>query len=97
MANKSKCNECGKLSRMKPRVKKMKNKIDMHYFKCDNCAHIYLICYMDESIRRKHKKIRKLIDRKHKSDEHYKQIETLNHEIKQDMDALAVKMNGEEI
>lgn len=93
MDNKAKCNECGQMSKMKQRVRRLKDKIDMHYFKCDHCNHIYIICYMDETIRRKHKKIRKLIDRKYKTDEHYKEIELLNHEIKQDMDVLASNLS----
>lgn len=90
--SKGKCSECGQMSRMKPRVKKLRDKIDMHYFKCDNCNHIYLICYMDESIRRKTKRIRKLNNMKYKDDELYEQIESLNIEIKQEMDALASEL-----
>lgn len=89
MSNKAKCDECGRMSGMKHRTKRLRNKIDMHYFKCDHCNHIYLICYMNESIRRKAKKIRQLRDLNYKTDEHHKQIKALNHEIKQDMDALA--------
>lgn len=95
MAATAECNECGKLSKMKPRIKRLRNKIDMHHFKCDHCNHIYLICYMDESIRRKTNRIRKLNNNKYKTDEHYKQIDMLNREIKQDMKALDIKMNGE--
>lgn len=92
MSSTGRCDKCGEMSRLKPRVKRIRNKTDMHYFECDHCNHIYIICYMDESIRRKTKRARKLRDLKYKRDEHYERIELLNKEIKRDMDALMKKM-----
>ena len=55
------CNECGKAQEMIPKMKRLSNKIEKHYFECEHCNHIYLIGYTDEDIRREQNRIRKLI------------------------------------
>lgn len=59
---KAQCNECHEVSSMVPEKKRLRNKIDKHYFECDHCSHIYLIGYTDVFIRRERNRLRKLID-----------------------------------
>lgn len=57
----AKCNECEESQKMIPHKKKLKDKIEKHYFQCKYCKHVYVICYTDQDIRREQNRIRKLI------------------------------------
>ena len=79
---------------MIPRKKRLKNKIDKHYYKCDHCNHIYVIGYMDEDIRRERKRLRKLIERnnpvyKDKIERKQSLIESKMNELKEKIEASA--------
>lgn len=45
---------------MIPKKKRLKNKVDKHYFECDHCNHIYVIGYTDDFIRRERNRLDKL-------------------------------------
>lgn len=82
------CNECNKISSMKPKKKRLRNKVDKHYFKCDHCSHIYVIGYTDDFIRRERKRLNKLTvsrkpNREGKITEKQKLIETKMNELKE--------------
>lgn len=85
---KATCNECNKISSMKPKKKRLRNKVDKHYFKCDHCSHIYVIGYTDDFIRRERKRLNKLKvsrkpNREGKITEKQKLIETKMNELKE--------------
>jgi len=79
--SKSLCNECGKPSSMKPKVKVMKGRIKHHYITCDHCNHIYTIGYTNEEIDKERNRVRKMTDQDKKRTK-IKQIETMMSELK---------------
>ena len=54
------CDYCGKVSSMKPKVKRMKDKVKQHYYRCDHCEHVYIIGYTNQFIDRERNRLRKL-------------------------------------
>lgn len=54
------CDYCGKVSSMKPKVKRMKDTVKQHYYRCDHCGHVYIIGYTNQYIDRERKRLRKL-------------------------------------
>lgn len=88
------CNRCGKVSRMKHRKKRLRNRIDKHFYRCDHCGHEYLIGYMNDNTRTKAKWIRKLNKLKYRTEEQEQRIKTLNNEIKNEMEQLAGELEG---
>ena len=79
---------------MIPQKKRLRNKIDKHYYQCDHCSHIYVIGYTDEFIRRERKRLNKLNKKnvgnglyEDKIKEKTKLIETKMNELKEKVEA----------
>lgn len=60
---KAQCDKCYEISSMIPKKKRLKNKVDKHYFECDHCNHIYVIGYTDDWIRRERNRLNKLVNK----------------------------------
>lgn len=88
MGTKGVCNECGNVSAMRQRKKRMKDKVEKLYFMCEHCRHDYTICYTNEEIRRKLKRIRKLRSNKQRTPSQEIEMITLNEEIENGMKVL---------
>ncbi len=91
---KAQCNECYEISSMIPKKKRLRNKIDKHYYRCDHCGHIYVIGYTDDFIRRERNRLSKLIDKNigngfytDKINEKEKLIESKMNELKEKVEA----------
>ncbi len=91
---KAQCNECYEISSMIPQKKRLRNKIDEHYYQCDHCSHIYVIGYTDEFIRRERNRLNKLNKKnvgnglyEDKIKEKTKLIETKMNELKEKVEA----------
>lgn len=79
---------------MIPKKKRLKNKVDKHYFECDHCNHIYVIGYTDDWIRRERNRLNKLVNKnvgnglyEDKIKEKTKLIETKMNELKEKVEA----------
>lgn len=91
---KAQCNECYEISSIIPRKKRLRNKIDKHYYRCDHCGHIYVIGYTDDFIRRERNRLNKL-NKKNVGNELYedkikektKLIESKMNELKESIEA----------
>ena len=84
------------MSSMIPKKKRLKNKIDKHYYQCDHCSHIYVIDYTDDFIRRERNRLNKLNKKnignglyEDKIKEKTKLIETKMNELKEKVEASA--------
>lgn len=86
------CDECGRTQKMKPKMKRLKDKVEKHYFECEHCNHIYLICYMDDDIKREQKRIRKLVRKNRGNGFYTDKIEQKEMLIKNKMNELKEKI-----
>lgn len=91
---KAQCDKCYEISSMIPKKKRLKNKVDKHYFECDHCNHIYVIGYTDDWIRRERNRLNKLVNKnvgnglyEDKIKEKTKLIETKMNELKEKVEA----------
>ncbi len=91
---KAQCDKCYEISSMIPKKKRLKNKVDKHYFECNHCNHIYVIGYTDDWIRRERNRLDKLNKRnvgsglyEDKIKEKTKLIESKMNELKEKVEA----------
>lgn len=86
------CNHCGKVSRMKSKVKRLKDRVKKHYFQCEHCDQVYVIGYTDEAIDRERKRMNKLRKKNGSSNLYVNQIQTKTNQIERMMAELRAKV-----
>lgn len=89
------CDKCKQEFEVKQSIEKVKGDIRRIYFICPNCDKKYIAYYLSNKIEQKQEKIRKLIVKinkhfkgTHAGEKYLAEYESLNKEIKKDMQEL---------